>query len=164
MTDCFPAEGMAGILSAVTVMTGNGDWNTGIPEKSLLQKRESGASEIIGTLILIALIAGAISILGTVLFSQPVSGKIPAATIVITNESNIVLLYHEGGDSVPAADLSIVIDGNPATFSGAGSDGIWGTGETLTVISPAVPQKVTVLYNGSSRQIVFASGAPEPQS
>lgn len=122
---------------------------------------DDAASEIIGTLILIALIAGALTIFGTVLLSQPAPDNVPAVTIVITNESRSVRLYHNGGNSVPTKDLAININGNLVAFSGAGSDNTWSVGETLTAVSPALPQKVTVVYSGGSGQIVLGSGAPE---
>lgn len=122
---------------------------------------DEAVSEILGTLILIALIAGAITILGTVLLSQPPPGKVPAAAIVITNESNVVLLYHEGGDPVPAGDLAILINGNTVPFSGAGSDNVWGVGETLTAVAPALPREVTVVLSGSTGKVILVSAAPE---
>lgn len=132
-----------------------------MPEKNLLRDHESAASEIVGTLVLIALIAGAIAVLATFLLSQPAPGKIPSATIVITNESTIVRLYHEGGDAVPVADIAITVNGDPVSFSGAGADNIWSVGETLTAVSPALPQKVTVICTGSTGQFILISAVPE---
>ncbi|HRY75004.1 MAG TPA: type IV pilin N-terminal domain-containing protein [Methanoregulaceae archaeon] len=132
-----------------------------MPEKNLLQEHESAASEIVGTLVLIALIAGALAILATVLLSQPAPGKIPSATIVIANESTIVRLYHEGGDAIPVADIAITVNGNPVSFSGAGADNVWAAGEFLTVVAPALPQKVTVIWSGGNGRFVLISAAPE---
>jgi len=123
---------------------------------------DQAVSEIIGTLILIALIAGAFAILAATLLSQTAAEKIPAATIIITNKSSAIFLYHGGGDPVPVSDLEVAVNGYTVPFSGAGSDGVWSAGETLTAVTSGIPQTVSVFYGSGASRIVLVSAAPEP--
>ena len=118
---------------------------------------ESGASEILGSLILIALFVAVLALLVTVMVSQPVPGTIPAITIVVTNQSTTVSLYHAGGDSVPVKDLAVMINGINTTFTGAGTDGIWSAGETLTASSSKLPQTVAILYDSGKGAVLLSS-------
>ena len=111
---------------------------------------DRGISEIVGALILIGIFVAVIAAMGVFYFSQPSPEKIPAVNMVFSNESNVVMVYHEGGDPVPVSHLSLVINGVNTPFTGAGSDNTWSLGETISAAAPQMPNKVDVVYTGMS--------------
>jgi flagellin-like protein len=118
---------------------------------------EKGASEIIGSLLLIAIIVSVVSVVAAILFSQPAPDKVPAVYIVIENSSRIVTITHGGGDSIPLNEIKISIDNTPLSFSCDDCGSTWSIGKTLTVISPWMPNRVDVVYNTTykSQQVLI---------
>jgi len=122
------------------------------------QQNESGASEILGSVLMITLFIAVLAVLLVAIVSQPLTGTIPALTITASNQSRTVFLYHEGGEPIPVTGLSVLIDGAAIPFSGSGSDGLWSAGETLTLSSPRFPDAVSVVYtSGNGRIVLFGA-------
>jgi len=76
-----------------------------------MTKREDAVSEVIGGVLLIALVLIGAAIVGTYVTSQPLPEKIPRVQYNIKEINNAIYLEHEGGDSLRSGDFQIVIDG-----------------------------------------------------
>ena len=113
-----------------------------------LHTDDRGISEIVGSLILIGIFVAAIGVMGVYYLSQPAPQKIPAIHMIFSNESNVVSVYHGGGDPIPVSQLSLIVDGVSTSFTGAGNDNTWSLGETLVATAPGVPGRVDVVYSG----------------
>ncbi|MDD5142803.1 type IV pilin [Methanoregula sp.] len=70
---------------------------------------ESGASEVIGEMLMIALVVILLSVFSAVLFNFLPAGRDPSVSVMMTNDRQDITLWHKGGDWVQAEDLSIVI-------------------------------------------------------
>ncbi|MDP3395129.1 MAG: type IV pilin N-terminal domain-containing protein, partial [Methanoregula sp.] len=125
-------------------------------DRSVKRKMDtsSGVSETIGAILLVSIVAVLISVIGVILFSQPVPQQIPNLNFMTgTNSSKTTLyLFHNGGDSMNVGEFSVMLDGKPASsycVEGGGSQ--WSLGKNLVVpITPStMPQSVQLVYNSS---------------
>jgi len=127
--------------------------------------RNRAVSEVIGAVLLIAIVMTALSIVGVALWSQPPPQKIPALDAIISEDSGnkLVHLYHDGGDLLAAGDMKILVDGNDYTagFKKAGVTGwsSWATGESLdyTYSGTTAPALVQIIYTHDGASSVIAS-------
>ncbi|MDD5143461.1 type IV pilin N-terminal domain-containing protein [Methanoregula sp.] len=71
----------------------------------------SGASEVLGAVILIAVIGTVVSIAGVAILSQPPPEKIPALHAEIKLLGNTVMITHNGGDALQEDQMKIMVDG-----------------------------------------------------
>jgi PKD repeat protein len=131
------------------------------------RKCESGVSETIGAILLVALAVTAIAIIGVMLFSQPPPQKIPAVETVISNEGSKIQITHNGGDTLRKEDFVILVDGVPQppenVFKG-GTDSSWESwspGEALT-IQYEKPGSVRIVYSGAGASSVLSSAVFGP--
>jgi len=128
---------------------------------------ESAASEMIGALVLIAVLATAVAIVAVVLFSQPAPEKIPAITMTISNESKVIEISNDGGDSLAFEDLIIRVDDQEVSASDRGclNCGVdLSVGDTIRIdysndpryVGGKLPNKVDVIYKtaGVERQLL----------
>ncbi|MDD1730160.1 MAG: PKD domain-containing protein [Methanospirillum sp.] len=70
-------------------------------------KKDSGISEVLGAVLMIAIMVTGFSILGTVYFSQPPPEKIPQVSFnLVLGTDNQINLIHAGGDSLRTYDSS----------------------------------------------------------
>ncbi len=118
---------------------------------------QNGASEIIGSLLLIAIVVSVVAVVAVILFSQPAPDKVPAVSILIENSSRTIAIVHGGGDSIPVNEIKISIDNTPLSFSCDDCGSTWSIGKTMTVISPWIPNRVDVVYNTTykSQQVLI---------
>ena len=127
------------------------------PQKSR-PERESGVSEILGGVMLIAVVVMAVGIVGVVLTSQPPPQKIPALDAVISWDGiDTIYITHNGGDSLPRGDISIRVDNEVKAFNKTNELNnplwsLWSAGESLTykLVSsdPRPPRLVQLIYTG----------------
>ena len=133
-----------------------------------------GVSEIVGEMLLLSIVV----ILAAVL-SANISGLLPSfedipyASFVGVNESNIINITHEGGDSIPLNDLRIVIDNGSSViqcyFNGSNlscNDGnvmgslnddgnnCWDFGECLTIYKDRVNGEKIKITIAHRRQVL----------
>ncbi len=78
---------------------------------------DTGVSEILGALLLIAIVSLAVGIIGVAILSSTETSQIPSISVRITNVSRTIYLAHEGGDSLPAGYYRIYVDGTDRTDS-----------------------------------------------
>jgi len=74
------------------------------------QPHESGASEVVGEMLMIGLVIILISVFASVLGNFIPSAHDPNITIRVTNDTQgNITLWHKGGDWVKAEDLRIIV-------------------------------------------------------
>ena len=107
-------------------------------------------SEVIGTLVLVAVVMIGIAIVGLFLFASPPPAKVPVLDTIISNRSNAIYILHKGGDPLWKGQYKILVDGGDQTanftIQGTGTEP-WSVGETLTGISPTMPGRVVLIFN-----------------
>ena len=123
------------------------------------KNRESGVSEIIGAVLLIALVVTAVAIVGVGLLSQPLPKQIPALDAVISTSGNTIQITHNGGDPVQKENLMILVDGQDKTenfFKGAD---LWSLGDSLTFtpLNSQNPDNVKIVYTGAGASAILSS-------
>lgn len=115
--------------------------------------RESAVSETLGTVILIAVIAGALALVSVAIVSQPAPEKIPSLNADIELADRDVLISHNGGDGLLKDQMKILVDGvdRTSSFSILGSLdwSTWAIGDTLVYRVPdgqSQPANVQIIY------------------
>ena len=122
---------------------------------------ESGVAEIVGSLMLIAIIAIGIAIAGLYLMNHSIPEKIPEFQTSLSNNSTNLFLHHDGGDSIPLSSFMILVNGNPTDKISSGSSSDWSIGDTLRLIgythNPTTPlPDVKIVYTGPAGDRVLA--------
>jgi PKD repeat protein len=130
-------------------------------------RKDDAVSEVIGAVLLIAIVVIAVSIIGVVLWSQPPPQKIPSLSVSISNSSCNVTLIHGGGDTVENTYIALLVDGIDRTNTFIRQDTgapwtSWGNGETLQY-APSytcllTPQRVDIIYYTGTSRTILTSG------
>ena len=120
---------------------------------------ESGVSEVIGAVLLIALVVAAVAIVGVGLLSQPLPKQIPALEAIISSFGDTIQIFHNGGDPLQKEDVMILVDDQDKTenfFKGAN---LWSLGDLLTYTSPDSrnPENVKIVYTGAGASAILSS-------
>jgi PKD repeat protein len=122
---------------------------------------ESGVSETIGAVLLIALVVTAIAIVGVMLSSQPLPQKIPALDSVISTYGNTIQITHNGGDMLQKEDMMILVNGVDQTSSflkeGSPSWQTWTTGESLILPDNVNPDNVKIVFKNAQTTTLLSS-------
>ena len=126
---------------------------------------EDAVSELIGAIVLTAVIVAGVSIVGVVLWSQPPPLKIPSLTALISNQSCRIAIYHNGGDVLDRQAFRIFVDGINQTvnFQKKGDAGTWTrwvNGDTLEY-APATctqtPKRLDIIYSDGTGTSVITT-------
>jgi len=126
--------------------------------------RDRAVSEVIGTILIVAIVITAVSITGVALWSQPAPEKIPSLDAGISKDTgnNMIRLYHAGGDSLNRENIYILVDGSDYTssFTKSGVSGwtTWATAEWLSYdyTGRTEPRKVQIIYTSPRSTSVLA--------
>ena len=123
--------------------------------------RESGASEVIGAIMLISVVVVAVALIGVALTSQGTPQKIPALDAIISNVDRNVSIYHNGGDSLSAQNMYVLVNGARQVFSKNNDPGwtTWSVGESLKYEVPGISpiSSVQVVYDNSGSSAILSS-------
>jgi flagellin-like protein len=127
---------------------------------------ESGVSELIGAIILIAMIVLLVAVVAAFLTNRPASNEIPEVRFSVVNVSTYGQCYnggvcsinitHMGGDNLNPGDYSFFINDNSApVFPGyINPDPLsnsWSVGKTVMVTSSIIPDYVRVYYYNTTK-------------
>lgn len=76
---------------------------------------ESGASEVIGAVLLVSLVVIGGAVVAAFVFGQPAPKEVPRVNfgVSLDSESDILTLHHTGGDSLLNGTYGVIIDGVP---------------------------------------------------
>ena len=125
------------------------------------KKDDDAASEVIGTVLLISIVVLASSIVAVAVFSHPQAQKIPALSALISNQSQIVYIKHNGGESLANGTYKILVDGTDVTSSvnKTGSPTAWSIGDLITYTKPGTtpPSSVQIVFTGAGSPVVIAA-------
>jgi len=70
---------------------------------------ERGVSEVVGEMLMIALVIILIAVFSVILFNFLPTDRDPSITVMMTNNPQNITLWHKGGDWVKAEDLTVII-------------------------------------------------------
>lgn len=112
---------------------------------------DSAVSELIGALLLIAVISLAISILGVTILSNINVSPVPAVSFVIEYENSTITIIHVGGDLLPEGSYRIYLDGTDRTSESSPLpyNTPFRPGTTLKLTAPQSPRNVMVVSRGN---------------
>ena len=131
-------------------------------------EHERGVSEIVGAILLVALVILAMMIVAVALLSQPPPQEIPQVNALAGNNSDTIFIRHNGGDSLTPFETIVRIDGNPNPVpnnqillryeNGTQTNWTtqdWSVGTTLVIPDTQTPTSVTLVYTGGSSQALL---------
>lgn len=112
---------------------------------------DSAVSEILGALLLIAVISLAVSIIGVTILSSVDTSQTPSLSILISNNSQNITISHGGGDPLPAGSYRIFVNDIDRTASFTPSPGttVFKPGTMLMYEGSSLPRTGMVVYKGS---------------
>jgi hypothetical protein len=127
---------------------------------------ESGLSDVLGALVLVAIVGIGVALLGVGILSNPTHQKTPVLDADFTTMDHSIILRHEGGDTLQKEDVSFIINGNDMKNFFKNRDGTnwssWQVGDTLIYTIPVdqpVPDGFLLVYNsGTSPQVILSLG------
>ncbi len=128
--------------------------------------QESGLSDALGALVLVAVVGIGVALLGVSVLSNPTYQKPPALEADFTMMDHSLILRHEGGDTLRNEDVSFIINGKDVKNSFKNMDGTtwsrWQAGDALVYTIPAdqpVPDSLQIVYtSGTSPQVILSLG------
>jgi hypothetical protein len=129
---------------------------------------DSGLSDALGAIILVAVVSMGVAIVGVSMLSNPTPQKIPSLDADFTTIDHSIILRHEGGDTLQKEDVSFIMNGNDIKNFFKNMDGTpwsrWSVGDTLRYNVPAghiVPDSLQLVYTrGTSPQVILSLGKP----
>ncbi|MGD9937655.1 MAG: type IV pilin N-terminal domain-containing protein [Methanoregulaceae archaeon] len=120
---------------------------------------EDGVSEVIGGVLLIALVLIGAALVGTYVTSQPLPEKVPKVQFNIKEINGAIYLEHEGGESLRDKDFSIIINGNPILESSwyiePDNDDLWTLGERIVIPAHSEAESIGLVYKGGSGETLL---------
>ena len=123
-------------------------------------ERSAAVSDVIGAVLMISVVVIASSIAAVAVLSNPQPEKIPSLSAVISNQSQVVFIKHDGGESLAKGTYKVLVDGIDVT-SAISEPSIWSIGDTLTYTKPGTtpPSLVQIVYTGYGTGGVVLSSA-----
>ena len=132
-------------------------------------EHDAAVSEIIGAVLLIALVVAGGTMVGVALFSQPFPTQVPKVNIVIgADENGTVTLFHNGGEALNPGQYHVYLDqtlwnqnqsflNNNTNYPA--SSGPWSVGNSLALreSNASLTENVTIEYYGSSGNVTITS-------
>jgi archaeal type IV pilus assembly protein PilA len=70
---------------------------------------DGGVSEVVGEMLMVGLVIILISVFGTVLGNSLPTAHDPSVTVMLTNDTGHVILWHKGGDWIKADEITLII-------------------------------------------------------
>jgi hypothetical protein len=127
---------------------------------------ETGVSELIGAILMISIVVGAVAIIGVLLISQTSPQKIPNVNFMTgTDDSGNMYLLHNGGDTLVRGCFTVVVDNrirNDFTIPD-GDPNVWSFGKNLVIppdassLPSSSPHTVSITYNATGGAVVLRS-------
>lgn len=115
-------------------------------------KNCSAVSEIVGSLVLVAIVTITLGIIAVVILSQPAPPDIPAVDVnaVLSPSGNNLSVIHSGGDTLPKGDYRILVNSVDRTgqFQPSPSTTPFATGTELDYSSTGEIRSVQLIYQG----------------
>lgn len=127
---------------------------------------DEGVSEIVGTVLLLAMAICLFSLLSIIVLSYPISASTPSANLVGTIEGDCLFIEHRGGTPL-RLDTKVMISINDESVKigdflddKAKEDNLWGIGEWFIYDNPKLAsQKVTISIVDVESNCVIMTGS-----
>ncbi|MFA4861172.1 PKD domain-containing protein [Methanoregula sp.] len=123
--------------------------------------RDDALSDLLGAIVLVAVICMGISLIGTHILSQPNPQQIPVLSAEIIQSGNSIQIRHNGGDPVAKSDLKILVDGADLTnmfrMDGGVTWSVWSIGHSLQFTGSGIPRSIQIVYTGASANQLIVS-------
>jgi len=103
---------------------------------------------MVGTLILVAIISGAIGIVAVAVLSQPVPSNVPAINVVTIVEGDNLTILNQGGDTLPSGTYRILVNNQDRTVDFSPFPVNFTIGQTLTLTPVSGVRSLTLIYQG----------------
>jgi hypothetical protein len=113
-------------------------------------QNSSAVSDMVGTLIMIGIVSGAVAIIAVAILSQPIPSNVPAVRILALTEGNNLTLLDQGGDTLPAGTYSILVNSvdRTADFNPLPTGTDFKIGQTLVLTPVTEVRSVILIYHG----------------
>jgi hypothetical protein len=110
----------------------------------------SAVSEMMGTLIMVGIVAGAVGIIAVAILSQPIPSTVPAINIVAVVDGNNLTILNQGGDTLPPGTYRILVNEQDRTadFLPSPANAPFAIGRTLALTPVTGVRSVTLIYQG----------------
>lgn len=79
--------------------------------------RDEAVSEVVGEMLMISLVLLLVTIFAVSLNNCLPTERAPTVTVMMTNTTENITLYHKGGDWVQASDLEVIVSNFSSTNS-----------------------------------------------
>jgi FlaG/FlaF family flagellin (archaellin) len=108
---------------------------------------DSGVSEVVGEMLMIALVIVLISVFSATLFNFLPTGRDPSINVMMTNDLQNITLWHKGGDWVKVEDLTVIVGNDTSRISFSSQNGgliivpnktVFDLGSNITVQMPTI--------------------------
>jgi FlaG/FlaF family flagellin (archaellin) len=128
---------------------------------------ESGVSEVVGEMLMIALVIILISVFSVAIFTFMPVERDPSVNIMVAGNQSNITLWHKGGDWVKAEDLTVIIGNNSLrrsfTLKNAGiainpSRPVFDLGSNITVFVPGTLAGDETVTLTTPRTVIFSGG------
>ena len=80
---------------------------------------DAGASEVVGEMLMIALVIVLLSVFSAALFNFLPTDRDPSINVMMSNDRQNITLWHKGGDGIKFEDLTVIVgnETNRSSFS-----------------------------------------------
>lgn len=134
-------------------------------KQKFMMVSEDGLTELVATIIMIALVVLGVTIVGVFLLSQQGTQDVPRISVIAGNTSEMQFtLLHSGGDSLSPGSYRIYVvdNGQPVDktdeFVITGTDQQWDLGELAVFeYTAGVPEEVVITYTGTGGELTIAT-------
>jgi Concanavalin A-like lectin/glucanases superfamily/Domain of unknown function (DUF2341)/Archaeal Type IV pilin, N-terminal len=107
-------------------------------------------SSTVGAIVLISVAVLAMGIVILFLFSTPLPTNVPAFQAIVSNESMVVYISHEGGDTLQVGQFRILVDGTDRTSNFTQSlTGPFSLGKVMKANLTYYPKRLVIVFNAS---------------
>ncbi|NYT04949.1 MAG: type IV pilin [Methanomicrobiales archaeon] len=136
----------------------------GYPGRDVHGACDHAVSEVISSILLVALVVAAVGLIAIVLFSQPAAESVPGVSVVPGGTAGgDLILYHAGGDPLPMGSFTIYLDDGTgmadrtASFVPVDGDAVWSAGERIAYAPPSAPPSwhIIITYTGGLGEILL---------
>ena len=125
---------------------------------------DSAVSEVVGEMLMIALVIVLISVFSAVLFNFLPTDRDPSINVMMTNDQQNVTLWHKGGDWVKIEDLTVIVGNDTYRTSFSNQTGnfilvpnkpVFDLGSNITVQMPTYLEGNETVKLVTSRTVIY---------
>lgn len=125
---------------------------------------DSGVSEVVGEMLMIALVIVLLSVFSAALYNFLPTDRDPSISIMMSNDHQNITLWHKGGDWIKFEDLTIIVGDETTRTSFSPGKGsiilvpdktVFDLGSNITVRMPADLEGDETVKLVTSRTVIY---------